>query len=200
VELAHASSAERAAQVARLLGFIVSADSLIRWQRQERFAIPTPLVLGVDELALRRGRSYGTLLVDLLRHRPVDLLDGKSVRSLAIWLREHPAVAVLARDRDDSYALAGRLAAPDALQVADRFHLVRNVSDALQDLLRSRRWAIPEAADWGPPTQQAAAPTRYIREAPRKPGPTPLKQARWQAVQEARRRGLAGGYPPGQWG
>lgn len=140
LELAHASSAERAAHVARLLGFPISPDTLIRWQRQERFAFPAPLALGVDEFALLRGHTYGTLLVDLLRRRPIDLLDGKSAGALASWLREHPGVAVLARDRDDSHALAGRLAAPDALQVADRFHLVRNVSDALQGLLRSHRW------------------------------------------------------------
>ncbi len=191
LELAHASSAERAALVARLLGFLVSPDTLIRWQLQEQFAFPPPVALGVDEFAWRRGRSYGTILVDLLRHLPIALLGEKSANSLATWLKEHPGIAVLARDRDDSYALAGRLAIPDAIQVADRFHLLRNVSEALKQLLYSRSWVTPEDGEGDQPLPQAAECTQDIDDVPKEPEPTPLKRARWQAVQEARRRGLS---------
>jgi transposase len=191
LELAHASSAERAALVARLLGFIVSPDTLIRWQRDEEFAFPSPCFLGVDEFALRRGRTYGTILVDLLRRQPVDLLGDKNANSLAAWLKEHPEVAVLARDRDDSYAQAGRLAIPDAVQVADRFHLVRNVGDALRVLLHSRRWAVPEDEETASALRQVESVAQELADVQKERGPTPLKQAHWQAVQEAGRQGLS---------
>ena len=203
LELAHASSAERAALVARLLGFIVSPDTLIRWQLREQFSFASPLVLGVDEFALRRGHSYATILVDLLRHLPIDVLDEKSVNSLTAWLREHPGITALARDRDDSYALAGRSAAPDAVQVADRFHLLHNVSEALKQLLFSGSWATPtdgEGSQSLPQTPdckqdkavrpEAAEPTP-LEAKPEAPEPTSRKRARWEVVQEAHRRGLS---------
>jgi transposase len=140
LELAHASSAEVAARVAWLLGYRVSPDSLIRRQRAERFVVPSPRVLGVDEFALRRGLTYGTLLVDLEHRRPVAVLEGRTAEPLTVWLQAHPTVAILVRDRAGAYAVAGRRGAPDALQVADRFHLVRNVREALKALRHSRQW------------------------------------------------------------
>jgi len=191
LELAHASSAEGAARVARLLGFVLSPDTLIRWQRQERFAFAVPLVLGVDEFALHRGRSYGTLLVDLVRRCPIDLLEAKSAASLAAWLRRHLGVAVLARDRADAYALAGRMAVPTALQVADRFHLVRNVSDALYALLRSRPWVRPDTDDYSVGLAVSPPSLDTVQVQPLEGRPTALKEARWQAVQQWRKRGLS---------
>jgi transposase len=139
LELAYASSAEGAARAAGWLGYLVSGDTLINWQRQESFVVHSPRVLGVDEFSLRRGQTYGAILVDLERHEPVDVLEGKEAEPLTQWLRQHPGVAILSRDRAEAYALAGRMAAPQAIQVADRFHLVRNVGDALKELLASRR-------------------------------------------------------------
>jgi transposase len=143
LELVHACGAEMGARLARWLGYIVSPDTLIRQQRQESFGFPAPRILGVDEFALRRGCTYGTLLVDLERRQPIAVLEGRTAEPLIKWLQAHPAIAVLVRDRADAYALAGRVAAPDAIQVADRFHLARNVSDALKTLLHSRRWHQP---------------------------------------------------------
>jgi transposase len=143
LELAHASGAEKGARLAGWLGYVASPDTLIRRQRQESFVFPTPRILGVDEFALRRGCIYGTLLVDLERRQPIAVLEGRTAEPLIQWLQVHPTIAVLVRDRADAYALAGRVAAPDALQVADRFHLVRNVSDALTTLLHAHRWRQP---------------------------------------------------------
>ena len=123
LELSHCSSAEMAARVARLLGFVTSPDSLLRLQRLERFPAISPRVLGVDEFALRKGRSYGTLMVDLERRVPVDLFEGIAAKDLTAWLQNHPQVEVLARDRAWAYRLAGQTALPQAQQVADRFHL-----------------------------------------------------------------------------
>ncbi|MDA1129275.1 MAG: ISL3 family transposase, partial [Chloroflexi bacterium] len=181
LELAHCSNAEMAATVARLLGFMTSPDSLIRIQRQETFSFPSPRVVGVDEFALRKGRTYGTLLVDLERRIPLELLEGTNSSSLIHWLQAQSSLVALARDRSGAFAQAVRPAVPHALQIADRFHLVKNVLDALKDLVRSRRWEQPSPAARpekpGPLRQEDPNPT--LQE----PKPTPFKQARWEAVQ-----------------
>jgi transposase len=170
-----------AARVAHGLGYCTSPDTLIRRQRAEPCVSPPPRVIGVDEFALRRGRTYATLVVDLERHHPVAVLEGRTAEPLVKWLQRHPSVMILVRDRAGAYALAGRQAAPDALQVADRFHLVRNVGDALKTLLHSRRWHPPMVGTWPPPVSATESPGHI-------PQPTPRKHAVWEAVQE--RRGL----------
>ena len=94
--------------------------------------IEAPKVLGVDEFAFRRGRRYGTILVDAGAHHVIDLLEDPSADALVGWLGEHPGAEVICRDRDGVYASAARRGAPDAMQVADRWHLVHNLVDALE--------------------------------------------------------------------
>jgi transposase len=187
LELGHSSNAESAARIGRLLGYITSPDTLIRRQRQEQFPLLVPQVLGVDEFALRRGCTYGTILVDLEAHQPVDILEGKQAEPLTQWLLNHQGVEILARDRAEAYALAGRTGAPTAQQVADRFHLVHNVGDALKELYRSRQWDIP-----APSTESTPVPPAIPNEITppvKKPEPTPRKRALWEAVQEPKSSG-----------
>ncbi|MDP3063669.1 MAG: ISL3 family transposase [Chloroflexota bacterium] len=185
LELAHSSGAEAAARVGCLLGYATSGDTLLRLQRAEVFTFVAPMVLGVDEFALRRGWSYDTIVVDLERHCPVAVLDGRDTQPFAAWLRGCPGVAVIARDRGGAYAAAGRTAAPNALQVADRFHLVRNVGDALKEMVRSRRWKMP-----GGPSDALQA-TVPLAEQPKERKPTPLKLALWEEVQRRKDKGMS---------
>jgi transposase len=123
LEPAHASHVETAARLACWLGYMTSPDTLIRRQRPEPIIAPSPRVVGVDEFALRRAATYATRVVGLQRQQPVAVLEGRTAERLSKWLQGHPPVTILVRDRAGAYALAGRQAAPKALQVADRFHL-----------------------------------------------------------------------------
>jgi len=176
------TSAEVGAGLTDKLGLSASSSTLLRIVR--RIQIPsyaTPQVLGVDDWAFRRGHRYGTILCDLERHCVIDLLPERSAESLAAWLQSHPGIAIICRDRSDVYASGIAQGAPDALQVLDRWHLLKNVGEAVDAVLRRYRRFLLKST-----TVVDSNATVSLANLLGKPSPKDKKRHRNEAKRQAR--------------
>ena len=125
----------------------VSRHTMLRLLRHASTpAAPAVRILGVDDWSIRKGQTYGTLLVDLQAHRIVDVLPDREAQTLQTWLAAHPEVEVVSRDRAGAYAQGTRKGAPQAQQVSDRFHLLVNLRDALKRLFERKQEALLQEA------------------------------------------------------
>jgi transposase len=129
------------------LGMKASPSTLLRYVRgSPEVAYTQPHAIGIDDWAFRRGRRYGTMIVDLERHEVIDLIEDREAEAVRAWLERHPQIRIVARDRGGAYAEAATKGAPQAVQVADRWHLIHNLAGALEEFLLQKKNALREAA------------------------------------------------------
>jgi len=167
-------------------GLPVSRDTRLRLVARLPLLVVPPLsALGGDDWAHRKRQRYGTLIVDLERRRPVALLNDREADTLATWLRAHPGITVSTRDRMKAYGDGARAGAPQATQVADRFHLVQNLAEALDQVFSAHgnaRKAVSDALRKTPVLQADG------RTAVPVPPRAPALQAQTRAAQRRARR------------
>ena len=167
---------EAGARASKRQGMACRADTLLRLTKQATLPTTPPVkVLGVDEWAWRKGQSYGTMLVDLERHVPVDLLPDASAHSFAAWLKAHPSVELITRDRAGIFTDGAASGAPNAIQIADRWHILRNLSEALKKVLSRHHETI----------KRAFTPLQEPKE--QRPAPAPVVISHTERIHQSRR-------------
>jgi len=169
-ELGFAVGAEAGSVVLNILHMVTSPDSVLRsMKKMPMKSAPTPRVLGVDDFALRKGIRYGTLLVDLEKHQVVDLLPDRQASTVQNWLEAHPGVEVVSRDRASDFSRAATQGAPKAIQIADRWHLLANLSEVVY------QWMLAQQSQLKPFLTELQPQWRARLEP--KPPPTPPSES-----------------------
>jgi transposase len=127
---------EAGARLGKKLSYPGSPDTILRLvKRAEPPVASSPRVVGLDDWSWKRRLRYGTLICDLESHQPIDVLPDRSVETVSDWFETHPSVEVVSRDRSSEYAAAIKKGAPQATQVADRWHLGKNLAESIETLL-----------------------------------------------------------------
>ena len=170
---------EAGSRLAARMGMATSPDTLLRRVKRLKNEPPgPPRVVGIDDWAWRKGQRYGTIVVDLERSDVIDLLPDRDADTVAAWLKAHPGVEVVSRDRSAAYAQAATEGAPQAGQVADRWHLLKNLREAVERVLERHSAAINAAlkaleAPPGPDRDATAPQTDAAVPAAEPPPPGP---------------------------
>ena len=138
--LALETSCEGSARICRSMNLKTSGDSIIRLLTKRYVAqskVPCGSIIGVDDFAFKKRHTYGTIIVDEATHKPVAILDGRDGKALKEWLSKNKHVKAVTRDRASAYSAAIKEILPDAMQIADRFHLHQNLLEAIRNTITS---------------------------------------------------------------
>lgn len=155
----YALGGEAGRRLSEMLGMPISGDTLIRDIRHAPEAPESSVrVVGVDDWAMKKGTRYGTIFVDLEQGRPIDILGSREVDEVAAWLQEHPEIEIVSRDRGKDYIKAASEGAPQADQVADRWHLLSNLRDAVTTFLQKKPGCLQAAAQGAEEKQKKEEP------------------------------------------
>jgi len=191
---------EAGARLLARLSMLASPSTLLRYVRQTAVAPQTsPTVVGIDDFALRRAHHYGTIIVDLEEHRPVELLPDRCAPTLAAWLEEHPNLGIISRDRSTEYARGIEQGAPEVEEVLDRWHLLKNLRESLERMLNRNHQVLGEitlpSSVRKDEESASPEPADYI-PAPRSPSEQAQRRARrerrYECYMEVRRLHAAG--------
>jgi transposase len=194
---------EAGARLGKKLSYPGSPDTILRLvKRAELPAASSPHVVGLDDWSWKRRQRYGTLICDLESHKPIDVLPDRSVETVSAWFVAHPSVEIVSRDRSSEYAAAIKKGAPQATEVADRWHLGKNLAESLQTLLARCRAEIrrglhvqviaeQEQAETQPVLEEEKHLARSPREEQARLARRAQKQDRYEQVLELRDQGLS---------
>jgi transposase len=138
LKVATLASCEAAVKILAFQGIRVSGDTLLNMLKAagKEYISKAGTKIGVDDWAYRRGQSYGTIICDLETHDIIEVLESRDGKVLENWLMGHPGIEVVSRDRASSYSSAVSNVLPAAVQIADRFHITKNLLDALNDTMK----------------------------------------------------------------
>ncbi|MCB0188882.1 MAG: ISL3 family transposase, partial [Caldilineaceae bacterium] len=146
-QLGYETGGQMGHRVLDLFDISISRDTLLRSVRSTpEPEVGAPRVIGLDDWALHKGHTYGTIVVDQERHEVIDLLPDREPDTIANWLKAHPGIEIVTRDRGHNYIEGVTSGAPEAIQVADRFHLLQNLTDTLKRMFDRQPKQLREAA------------------------------------------------------
>jgi transposase len=172
---------EAACRVAGRLHLPTSVTTLRRQLAGQRLPTrPESRKMGLDDFAFRKGKTYGTIIVDLESHQVVDLLEDRSSATVETWLRAHPQLTVISRDRASDYAQAAERAAPQAQQIADRFHLLMNAGECLERFIQRHPTLLQETT----PVTLPRSARRSASDRSARAGRAQQRAERYRQVQE----------------